>query len=248
MKSKWALELKNVSYQYPDGHQALKEISFKVAPGERVGIIGPNGAGKTTLLLAICGLIEFKGEIKIFGELLTSSNSHYLRRKLGLLFQDPNDQLFMPRIYEDVAFGPKHLGWSEEEIQRKVKATLKKLGLEGFESRSGHHLSFGEKKRCALATVLVMEPEILLFDEPTSNLDPRARREFINILKQILGTQIIISHDLEMILRLTSRVITLDKGEKICEGETQEILSNPQLMESHGLEVPASLLLKSYIS
>lgn len=242
MSEEFALELEGVSYAYPEGRKALDEVSFRVQPGESLGIIGPNGAGKTTLLLCICGLNDFHGRINILGQALNHRNSNPLRKKLGLVFQDPNDQLFMPRVFDDVAFGPRNLGWTEEEIKVRTAETLALLQLQGFENRSGHHLSLGEKKRAALATALIMKPEILLFDEPTNSLDPKGRRELIEIIRQNPKTRLIASHDLEMILDLCGRVILLSQGKIAAVGEPAAILADPELMAAHGLEVPHSLL------
>lgn len=235
-----AIGVEDLHHTYLDGTISLKGVSFSVKVNETFSIIGPNGAGKTTLLLALCGLIPFKGSIKIFNQVLNTRSIKELRKNIGFVSQDPDDQLFMPNVYDDVAFGPKNLGFPEEEISEIVKEALQAVGLAGFESRSPHHLSFGEKKRVSLATVLSMKPKILLLDEPTSNLDPRSRREFIELLQRVNCTKIIVGHDLEMIVKTSQRVLLLNEGKKIAEGETSDILRNKELLEANGLELPIS--------
>ncbi len=230
-----AIEVENLSYIYPDGTKGLDDINFSVEKGETFSIIGPNGAGKTTLLLAICGIIPAKGTVKIFGEQLTKRNIKELRRNLGFVFQDPDDQLFMPTVYEDIAFGPINLGLSEEEVPQVVKDALLNVGLVDFEKRVSHHLSFGEKKRISLATVLAMRTKILLLDEPTSNLDPRTRREFIKLLQDIKCTKVIVGHDLAMIKELSHRSLLLNEGRKIAEGISSELLKDEKLLKTNGL-------------
>lgn len=237
------IEVEGLSFSYPDGRQALRELSFRVAAGETVGLIGPNGAGKSTLFLHINGLLgpPLRGGIRINGLELTESNLPEIRRRVGLLFQDPDDQLFCATVEEDVAFGPQQLGLTEQEIRERVKDALKAVKLQGFESRAPHHLSLGEKRRVCLAGVWACQPEILVFDEPTANFDPRGRREFIELCRSLQATKLIASHDLEMILALCSRVLVLDQGRLVAEGETRAILSNEPLMLEHGLEKPHSL-------
>jgi cobalt/nickel transport system ATP-binding protein len=235
-----AIEVEDLHHTYLDGTISLKGVSFSVKVNETFSVIGPNGAGKTTLLLALCGLIPFKGSIKIFDQVLNNRSIKEIRKNLGFVSQDPDDQLFMPNVYDDVAFGPKNLGFPEEEISEIVKEALQVVGLAGFETRSPHHLSFGEKKRVSLATVLSMKPKILLLDEPTSNLDPRSRREFIELLQRVKCTKIIVGHDLDMIVKTSQRVLLLNEGKKIAEGETLDILKNKELLEANGLELPGS--------
>ncbi|MFA5031790.1 MAG: ABC transporter ATP-binding protein [bacterium] len=211
-----AIECRNISYLYPNGLKAINGIDFVVEENETLGIIGPNGAGKTTLFLALCGIIPFEGEIKICNTELTKSNVQSIRKDLGFVFQNPDDQLFMPTVYEDIAFGPMNLGFSKDEVDCCVKKALLNVGLSGFEERITHHLSFGEKKRVALATVLSMSPKILLLDEPTSELDPWAKNRFIELISKVEGTKIIASHDLQMIIDLCDKIMLLNKG-KILE-------------------------------
>lgn len=237
------IEIRNLNFSYPDDTKALENISMDVYESETIGIIGPNGAGKSTLLLHLNGLLDGNGKVKIFDKTLSKENIALIRQKVGLVFQDPQDQLFMPTAYEDVAFGPENSGLPKEEIDRKVNFALEGVGLLDKKNHISYHLSLGEQKRLAIATVLSMSPEVLVLDEPNSNLDPASRRHLINLLKNLKVTKIIATHDLEMTLELCSRVILLDRGKVISEGETRKILSNKSLLESHGLEVPLSILL-----
>lgn len=230
-----ALELENISYSYPDGIKAIDGINLSVDESESVGLIGPNGAGKTTLLLALCGLFRTSGAIKVLGRESNNGNLIEIRKQIGLVFQNPDDQLFMPTVAEDIAFGPLNLGVEKERILEMVRESLKAVDLAGFEERSPHHLSLGEKKRISLATVLVMKPKILLLDEPTSSMDPRGRREFMELINGIPATKIIASHDLDMIGQLTQSVIILNHGRITAQGNTAEILSNKDLLGSNGL-------------
>jgi len=225
-----AVEVKNLFYKYPDGIVALDGLSFSVEENETVGIIGPNGAGKTTLFLCICGIFDFKGEVEIFSEKMSKDNAVELRKKIGFVFQNPDDQLFMPTVFDDIAFGPRQFGKPKQEIQEIVKNSLKAVGLIDYEKRAPHHLSLGEKKRVALATAIALNPEILLLDEPTNNLDPATKREFIDLLKNLSCTKIVAGHDLEMIKEISNRVIVINKGKKIIEGTSEEIFENKQLL------------------
>jgi cobalt/nickel transport system ATP-binding protein len=230
------IEVRNLSYRYPDGAEALRGVSFTVAENECVGLIGPNGAGKSTLLLHLNGILPEKlnGAVSVLGQPVTDDNLITIRRAVGLLFQDPDDQLFCPTVFEDVAFGPQQLGLSESA----VPAALARVGLIGFEKRSPHHLSRGEKRRVCLAGVLACEPRVLVLDEPTSDLDPRGKRELKALLREIPATKIIASHDLELIVELCPRAILLDRGEIIADGPTAQLLNDEQLMVAHGLERP----------
>jgi cobalt/nickel transport system ATP-binding protein len=239
------IEIKNLNYTYPDGKQALKNINLDIFEGESVGIIGPNGAGKTTLLLHLNGILRGKGFISVFGNEINNGNLKIIRSKVGLVFQNPDDQLFSLTVFDDIAFGLLNMNIPPSEIKERINKVLKDLDLINYENLIPHHLSLGEKKRVSLATILVMEPEILVLDEPTSNLDPYSKRHLISILKKLKITKIIASHDLEMVLELTDRVILLNKGEKITEGKSIEILSNKNLMEANLLEVPLSLVFNS---
>lgn len=237
--------IEQLDFSYPDGRTVLSDISFDIRAGETVGLIGPNGAGKSTLLLHLNGLLglpKLAGRISIGGLIVDETNLPEIRRRVGLIFQDPDDQLFSSSVGEDVAFGPQQLGLSENEIKTRVQQALTATKLSGFESRVPHHLSLGEKKRVCLAGVLACHPDVLLFDEPTANFDPRGRREFIELCPSLPGTKLIASHDLEMILALCSRVLVLDGGQLVASGSTRAILGDEALMLVHGLEKPHSLL------
>ena len=236
------IEITNLKYRYHDGTEALRGISFGIAPGECVALLGPNGSGKSTLLLHLNGILPEKlssgGAVKISGEALAPENLGKIRRQIGLVFQDPDDQLFCPTVAEDVAFGPQQLGLAESEIAARVKLSLAQVGLAGFEHRATHHLSHGEKRRACLAGVLACESKILVLDEPTSDLDPRGRREFKALLREIPATKLIATHDLEMAVELCPRSIILDRGQIIADGRTMELLADEPLMLAHGLEKP----------
>ncbi len=237
-----AIEVANLRFEYPDGKEALRGISFEVEEGECVGVVGPNGSGKSTLLLHLNGILpeilEGTTSVKIHGRPVTLENVDVIRREVGLLFQDPDDQLFCPTVFEDVAFGPKQFGFSDDVIHTTVARSLSQAGLEGFENRSPHHLSIGEKRRVCLAGVLACEPKVLALDEPTSNLDPRGKRSLHDILKTLPVTKVIATHDLEMVVELCARTIVLDNGLIVAEGPTAELLGNEELMLRHGLEKP----------
>ncbi len=230
-----AIEIKNVSFRYHDGLTALQKISFDVDEGEKIAIIGPNGAGKSTLLLHLNGLISDTGEIRIFGEKIEKKSIKKIRQTVGLLFQNPDDQLFCPTVFEDVAFGPRNMSLTEGGIEKIVEESLAKVGLAGFGKRSSYHLSIGEKRRVAIATVLSMNARILAFDEPSSNLDPRGRREFIGLIKAIPLTQVLVTHDLEIVRNVCERVVLMDKGQIVKIGQTQEILGDVELLSNHGM-------------
>ncbi|MEM4201988.1 MAG: ABC transporter ATP-binding protein, partial [Candidatus Hadarchaeum sp.] len=208
-----AVEAKNLEYKYPDGTVALRGVKLRVEKGEKVYLLGPNGSGKSTLLLHFNGILKpQRGKVMILGKEISKWGGE-VKRIVGLVFQNPDDQLFMPTVYEDVAFGPVNLKLDESEVKKRVKNALKKVGMEGFEERSPHHLSYGEKKRIAIATVLAMDPEILVLDEPTLSLDPWIKRSFIKLLRD-LGenrTIIISGHDLEL-MELCDRVYFMKNG------------------------------------
>ena len=240
-----AIAVQGLRYRYHDGTEALRGVDFEIAPGECVGLLGPNGSGKSTLLLHLNGIlpekIEGNGAIRICGQAITTANLESVRRQVGLLFQDPDDQLFCPTVEEDVAFGPQQLGLSGNELLARVERSLGMVGLSGYGHRATHHLSQGEKRRVCLAGVLACEPTVLVLDEPTSGLDPRGRREFKTLLQGIAATRLIATHDLEWVVQLCSRVIVLDGGLVVADGATTEILNNEALMVAHGLERPHSL-------
>jgi len=236
-----AIEITDLKYRYHDGTEALRGISFRVLPGECIALLGPNGSGKSTLLLHLNGLLPEKpaaGAVKIYGQPVTAENLESIRRQVGLVFQDPDDQLFCPTVAEDVAFGPQQLGLGAAEIAGRVKNALAQVGLAGFEARATHHLSHGEKRRACLAGVLACEPGVLVLDEPTSDLDPRGRREFKAMLRRLPATKLMATHDLELAVELCARTIILDHGEMIADGRTVELLSDEKLMLAHGLERP----------
>lgn len=233
-----AVEIKDLHYSYPDGTEALRGVDLVVEEGESVGIVGPNGAGKSTLLLHLNGILMGRGEVKIFGMPVIKPNLKEIRRRVGLVFQDPDDQLFSPTVFDDVAFGPLNIGLSPEEVEWAVKKALQQVGLEGFEKRSAFHLSFGQKKRAAIATVLSMNPDLLVLDEPSSNLDPRARRELSELLQSLKITKIIVTHDLPFVFENCERVVVMSEGKVVADGEVFSILSDGGLLERYGLELP----------
>jgi cobalt/nickel transport system ATP-binding protein len=238
MKDDFLIKVENLSYTYPDGQRALERLNFALRKGESVGIIGPNGAGKSTFLLNLNGILKGDGEVIVAGITLSKNSRGGLRevrRKVGLVFQDPDDQLFMPTVYDDVAFGPLNLGLPVEELEERVGQALAAVGLSGYEGRFSHHLSLGEKKRVSLATVLSMNPEILVLDEPTSNLDPKARRQLVKILNSLNHTKIIATHDLDFSLETTERTVLFYQGRIVADGPTKEILSNETLLRQYDL-------------
>jgi cobalt/nickel transport system ATP-binding protein len=240
-----SIAIRGVSYSYPGRIPALDSVSFEVSPGEKVGLIGPNGAGKSTLLLCLPGLIEgFSGVIEIDGITVDhGDNLKELRRRVGLVFQDNDDQLFNPTIIEDVAFGPLNLGLVREEALHKAKSALIKVDLpEPLYSRPPHRVSGGQKRRAAIAGILAMEPSVLLLDEPTSDLDPRGINNLARLLNALPQTMIIASHNLEFVLLTCSRVIVLDEGKIVAGGDPREVMADRVFMESHGLEKPHSLV------
>ncbi len=237
-----ALEVKDLSFSYPDGKPALRSVSFSIEAGECVGVIGPNGAGKSTLLLHLNGLLpEHLSEparIMVSGQPLDREHVREIRRQVGLVFQDADDQLFCPTVFEDVAFGPQQLGLTPDEVAARVRTALESVGLIGFEDRAPHRLSGGEKRRVCIAGVLACQPSVLVLDEPTSDLDPRGRRELKQLLRDIPITRIIATHDLEMVAQLCSRVLVIDGGQIVAQGPAVKILSDEPLMIRHGLEKP----------
>lgn len=238
-----AIEISHLDYRYRDGTVALRDVSFSVAPGECVGLLGSNGSGKSTLLLHLNGIFperaDPKGSVRIAGEAVTASNLQAIRRQVGLLFQNPDDQLFCASVRDDVAFGPEQLGLSPAQVDERVLRALAQAGLPGYERRATHHLSQGEKRRVCLAGVLACEPSVLVLDEPTSDLDPRGRREFKALLRTIPATKIVATHDLEMVAELCPRSLVLDRGQLVADGPTLELLDQEAFMLEHGLERPA---------
>ncbi|RJP28348.1 MAG: ABC transporter ATP-binding protein [Candidatus Omnitrophota bacterium] len=233
-----AVQVNNLRFSYPDGTPALNGISFSIAPGERVALVGPNGAGKSTLLILLGGLLQADGAIEIFGSSVIPKNLHEIRNKIGMVFQDPDDQLFCSTIFDDVAFGPLNMRRPAEEVRQRVAAALEQVGLAGFEHRSAFHLSGGEKKRVSLATALSMDVDILALDEPSSNLDPRTRRAIIRWLQKCNKTLVIATHDLDLAYETTNRTMILQSGRIMADGPTTEILTNRELLEHSNLELP----------
>ncbi len=229
------IEVQNLHFTYPDGREALCGVSLQVMAGEKVALVGPNGAGKSTLMLTLVGLLKGKGTIRILGEELNDGNVRHLRAKVGLVFQDPDDQLFSPTVFDDVAFGPIYAGLPEAEVRRRVAWALKQVGLEDFERRLSHHLSTGEKKRAAIATVLAMEPEVLLLDEPSAGLDPRARRRLIEVLRALPQTMLVATHDLGLVAELLPRTVVMNGGKVVADGPTARLLADTEFLEEHGL-------------
>ncbi len=233
------LSVVNVSFDYPGGRKALRNVSFDVPEGESLGIVGPSGAGKTTLLLHLNGLLRGGGKVTICGKTVSRENLAWVRSRVGLVFQDPNDQLFMPTVLEDVLFGPLSLGLDAEKAEERSVRILEAFGLGEELERSPDLLSLGQKKKAALAGILVLEPVIIVLDEPTANLDPRARRWLIEDLSRLEeGTKVIASHDLDFVWQTCNRVVILDGGTVAADGPCQELLKNRPLLEAHGLEVP----------
>ena len=237
-----AVEIRGLSYRYPDGTAALSGVSFALAPGECVGLLGANGSGKSTLLLHLNGILPERpgreSAVFVNGLPVTAANVEAVRRQVGLLFQDPDDQLFCATVADDVAFGPQQLGLAPAVVAERVRESLARVGAAGYERRTPHHLSQGEKRRVCLAGVLAYEPSVLVLDEPTSGLDPRGRREFKKLLREVAATKLIATHDLELVVELCPRSIVLDGGRVVADGPTVELLGNEELMLAHGLERP----------
>jgi len=238
--SLFAIKVENLNYHYPDGKEALRNINFEVREGDSIALMGPNGAGKTTLFLHLNGLLTGdSGNIIIFGNRIDGKKSiSEIRRRIGIVFQNPDDQLFCPTVFDDVAFGPLNHSLPPQEIRKRVKESLDAVGLSDFEDRLSHHLSFGEKKRVSLATILSMRPDIVLLDEPSSNLDPRSRRKMIETIRNLKATKIIATHDLKMALELCERGIIMDEGRIVADGVLEDIFKDEALLYAHGLEIP----------
>ena len=232
------LDIQDIHFSYPDGRKALRGVSLFINPGERTALVGPNGSGKSTLLLHLNGILRGEGEVHVCGKELTDDSLKQIRALVGLVFQDPDDQLFSQSVYEDVAFGPLYMDLPKEEVAQKVRQALEDVGMAGSEARVPHHLSEGEKKRVAIATVLSMDPEVLVLDEPTAGLDPRGRRELIQLLHGLPQTMLVATHDMRMVAELFERTVIIDEGKVVGDGPTAQILAEPHLLEMHGLEAP----------
>jgi cobalt/nickel transport system ATP-binding protein len=230
------LQIQDLHFAYPDGHQALRGVDLSVCEGEKIALVGPNGAGKSTLMLHLNGILGEDSPISIAGLNMAKDNLPVIRALVGLVFQNPDDQLFSPTVFEDVAFGPLHMGLPEEEVRNRVSEALDVVGMKGFESRLSHHLSMGQKKRIAIATVLAMHPQILVLDEPSAGLDPRARRSLIEFLRDLPITMLVSTHDLRMVADLFPRMVIMDQGKIVADGSTQLLLEDEELLVSHGLE------------
>ncbi len=237
------LDLRGVAFAYPDGHQALFGVDLHVHRGERVALLGPNGAGKTTLVLHLNGILSAEsghgaGSVAVSGLPVTKKNLLEIRRRVGIVFQDPDDQLFMGSVRADVAFGPANLGLRGAALDQRVMDALEQVGMADFADRPPHHLSFGQRRRVAVATVLAMEPEILVLDEPSSNLDPASRRELADILRGLDVTVLMVTHDLPYALELCPRAVVLSDGRVVADGRTYDVLTDEALMRAHRLELP----------
>jgi cobalt/nickel transport system ATP-binding protein len=234
-----ALEVQGLAFAYPDGHQALFGVDLSIARGERVALLGPNGAGKTTLVLHLNGVLSpGAGEVRVGGLPVAKEHLKEIRRRVGLVFQDPDDQLFMPTVAEDVAFGPANLGLRGAELAARVRQALEAVGMADHGQRAPHHLSFGQRRRVAVATVLAMQPEILVLDEPSSNLDPASRRELAEILRRLDVTILMVTHDLPYALELCPRALIMGDGVIAADGPTAELLADEGLMRANRLELP----------
>ena len=232
------LEIERLSFSYPDGHHALRDVTLSIGPGEKVALVGPNGAGKSTLILHMNGILMGQGTIRVCGLEVKEGNLGRVRAAVGLVFQSPDDQLFSPTVFEDVAFGPIYQGLTQAEIRARVEHALAAVHMEDYAQRVSHHLSVGEKKRIAIATVLSMQPEILVLDEPSAGLDPRARRGLINLLRELPQTILVATHDLPLVRELCPRTVIMDGGAVVADARTEAILSDEALLNAHGLEKP----------
>jgi cobalt/nickel transport system ATP-binding protein len=232
------LWVKDLSFRYPDGRTALRDVSLQIHRYEKVALVGPNGAGKSTLMLHLNGILSGEGQVQVAGLPVSKPNLPVIRAKAGLVFQNPDDQLFSPTVFEDVAFGPLHMGLPEAEVRTRVARALDQVGMSDYADRLSHHLSVGEKKRVAIATVLSMDPEILILDEPSAGLDPRARRALITQLRDFPITTLVSTHDMRMVSELFPRMVIMDEGRIVADGPTEVLMDNTALLEAHGLERP----------
>lgn len=236
------IQFKELHYRYPDGNEALKGINLSINSGESIGLVGANGAGKSTILMQLTGiLLPTKGGVYIEDVLINKKNLPQIRKKIGYVFQNPEDQLFMTSVYDDVAFGPRNYKLDEKEVNEKVISALNKVGIETLSSRAPHRLSGGQKHLAAIATALSMEPKILIMDEPTAALDPKARRRVINLLNSFNHTKIIATHDLDMVLDTCERTIVIKDGKVAFDGKSKDILTDEELVDKCGLELPLSI-------
>ena len=233
------LSVNNISFEYPDGFKALENINLSLSKGERLAVLGPNGAGKTTLILHLNGILgDLNGQITLNNNSFSEENISKIRKSVGLVFQDPDDQLFMPTVLEDVMFGPKNFGFSDELVKKNSMKALEQVKMLQFIDKPPHHLSFGQKRKVAIASVLASEPELLVLDEPSSNLDPASRRELIDILKNLDVSIILVTHDLPMALEICNRSVILNNGKITANDDTYKILKNEKVMADNRLELP----------
>jgi cobalt/nickel transport system ATP-binding protein len=230
------IEVSGLSFEYPDGRHVLHDIDLSIAPGEKVALVGPNGAGKSTLLLHLAGVLRGRGEIRVSSVPVSDDTMNTIRSAVGLVFQDPDDQLFSASVYEDVAFGPRYMGLGESDVSGRVGRALTSVGMAGSQDRVPYHLSGGEKKRIAMATVLSMDPEILILDEPTLGLDPRGRRGICALLRELPQTMLVSTHDMRMVAELFPRMVVIDDGRIVADGPTEDLVHDASMMEAHGLE------------
>jgi len=235
-----ALVVSGLCFSYPDRSDVLRDVSLEILPGERIGLIGPNGAGKTTFFLTICGVLRpDAGEVVLFGEPMAHKG---FRPEIGMVFQSPDDQLFCPSVWDDVAFGPQNMGLSKEEVAARVTEALSMAGVLELADRPPHHLSGGEKRMVSIAGVLAMRPRLVAYDEPSANLDIRSRRRLIRFLQAWRETILIASHDLELVLEVCDRIVLMDEGRIVVNGNPRQVMGDVGLMEAHGLEKPHSLV------
>ena len=234
----YSIEIDQLSFSYPDGHPALKGVSLSITPSEKVALVGPNGAGKSTLILHLNGILSGKGTVCVAGLEVNEKNLKLVRARVGMVFQSPDDQLFSPTVFDDVAYGPIYQGLAEHEVRTRVEEALAVVGMGGYAGRVSHHLSMGEKKRISIATVLSMKPEVLVLDEPTAGLDPRSRRSLINLLRELPLTMLVSTHDMAMVRELFPRMIIMDQGQVVADGATLELMEDGAMLDRHGLEKP----------
>jgi cobalt transport protein ATP-binding subunit len=233
-----SVEIEHLSFSYPDGHPALRDVSLSIQPGEKVALVGPNGAGKSTLVLHLNGILRGLGRVCVCGTEVSGDSLGRVRAMVGLVFQSPDDQLFSPTVFDDVAYGPLYQGLPYREVEARVADALAAVHMETYARRVSHHLSAGEKKRIAIATVLSMQPEVLILDEPTAGLDPRARRSLIDLLRELALTMLVSTHDMLMVGDLLPRMVILDEGQVVADGQTMTLMEDQRLLEAHGLEKP----------
>ena len=233
------VDLEHVHYRYPDGFEALSGVDLHIESGEKVALVGPNGAGKSTLMLQLNGTLRpTHGTVRVAGMAVGKDTIRRVRSKVGLVFQDPDDQLFSPTVFDDVAFGPLHMGLPADEVHRRVERALAAVGMAGFARRVPHRMSLGQRKRVALATVLSMDPSILVFDEPSAGLDPCGRRELIGLLRSLDQTLLVSTHDMRLVAEVFPRTIVMDGGTVIADGPTDRLMADHVVLEAHGLEAP----------